>query len=83
MAASIIKLDSPFGIGGGVAVGIACGIASIVMLPRLYYYPLHLLLTWPKARPTLVQVSPSDCGMRCGCSPAKASTRLLVDKAMI
>ncbi|MGH9934768.1 MAG: hypothetical protein ACREAM_00900, partial [Blastocatellia bacterium] len=46
------------GIATGIAAGIAVGIAIIFSLFRLYYYPIHLALTWPKPRTRWVHYHP-------------------------
>src|SRR5215510_7889930 len=69
-----IAFRTAFGVAGGIAFGmafgaifrsvlgnegvIAYGIASIVCLLRLYYYPIHVVFVWPKTRPRLYSYHP-------------------------
>jgi hypothetical protein len=70
-----------FGIADGLAVGIAVGIVFGIVSPRLYYYPVHLLLTWPRARLRWFDYHPAIWDEMCG-APYKGLHRLLVAKAM-
>ena len=73
-----------FGIAGdlrfGVIGGLAFGIASTISIPRLYYFPLHLLLTWPKPRTQWYRLHPAAWDLMCGV-PYLGLHRLLVSFA--
>jgi len=71
--ALVIALDIAFGIAGGIAGGIAL----MISIPRLYYLPLHLILTWPRPRTRLYWLHPAAWDEMCSV-PYFGLHRLLV-----
>ncbi|MFN0084387.1 MAG: AAA family ATPase [Blastocatellia bacterium] len=54
------------GIAVGIAFGIAVGIAFGIAVPRLYYYPIHVMLTWPRPRTRWFRHHPAIWEEMCG-----------------
>ncbi len=72
-----LALGLTLGLAFGLAVGLGFALAWTLAYPRLYYIPLHVLLVWPRPRPSLYRFHPAawdDCCL----VPLPGLDRLLV-----